>query len=72
MNASDNTVQKVAKKLRTIRRNLDLTQAQVADKAKMTVQYYSKIERGAVKPSIEAYERIAKALKVSASDIFPF
>lgn len=49
-----------------------MTQVEVAEKAKMNPMYYSKIERGAVKPSVDMYERIAKALKVTSSDIFPF
>jgi len=49
-----------------------MTQADIAAKAKLNVNYYAKIERADVKPSIEAYERIARALKVTASDIFPF
>jgi len=38
----------------------------------MNGNYYAKIERGEVKPAPEAYEKIAKALKVTAADIFPF
>ena len=29
-------------------------------------------ERGEVRPSIDMYERIAKALKTTAADLFPF
>lgn len=38
----------------------------------MSVNYYAKVERGEVRPSIDMYERIAKALKVTAAEIFPF
>jgi transcriptional regulator with XRE-family HTH domain len=38
----------------------------------MSTNYYAKIERGEVRPSVDIYERLAKALKVTASDIFPF
>lgn len=72
MATPDNTTKRIAKKLRTIRRDLDLTQSEVAEKADMSTVYYSRIERGEVKPSIEMYERIAKSLKVRSSDIFPF
>ena len=72
MNTPDSTTKRVAKRLRSLRRERDMTQTDVADKAKMSVTYYSKIERGVIKPSVEMYERIAKALKVTASDIFPF
>ena len=72
MTTPDSTTKRVAKRLRALRRERDMTQVDVAEKAKMSPMYYSKIERGAVKPSVDMYERIAKALKVTASDIFPF
>lgn len=72
MKDSDAITLKTAKRLRTIRIDRNLTQAQVADKAKMSANYYAKIERGEIRPSINIYERIAKALKVTAAEIFPF
>lgn len=72
MTASDSMMKKVAKKLKSLRLERDLTQADVAEKAKMSTNYYAKIERGELRPSVDIYERIAKALKVTASDIFPF
>ena len=72
MTISDGTTKKVGKKLREIREARKMTQADVAERADLNANYYAKIERADVKPSIEAYERIAKALKVSAKDIFPF
>lgn len=72
MTTPDSTTRKVAKKLKSLRRNRDLTQADIAEKAKMSTNYYAKIERGEVRPSVDIYERLAKALKVTASDIFPF
>ncbi len=68
----DGTTLKIAKKLKEIRLSKNMTQSEVADKAKMNVNYYAKVERGEQKPSAEVYERIAKALKVTAADIFPF
>jgi transcriptional regulator with XRE-family HTH domain len=72
MTTPDSTTRKVAKKLKSLRRDRDLTQADIAEKAKMSTNYYAKIERGEVRPSVDIYERLAKALKVTASDIFPF
>lgn len=72
MKDSDAITLKTAKRLRAIRIKHDLTQAEVAAKAKMSANYYAKIERGEVRPSIDMYERIAKALKSTASDLFPF
>ena len=72
MTTPDGTTKKVAKRLRALRLDRDLTQADIAEKAKMSTNYYAKIERGEVRPSVDIYERLAKALKVTASDIFPF
>jgi putative transcriptional regulator len=72
MSTPDGTTKKVAKKLKILRLERDLTQAEIAEKAKMSVNYYAKIERGEVRPSVDIYERLAKALKATASDIFPF
>lgn len=66
------TTKKVAKKIKEIRLSKGLTQVDIAEKADMNSNYYAKIERGEVKPSADAYEKIAKALHVKSSDIFPF
>jgi len=72
MAAPDSTTRKVAKRLKALRIDRDLTQSDVAEKADMSTNYYAKIERGELRPSVDIYERLAKALKVTASDIFPF
>jgi transcriptional regulator with XRE-family HTH domain len=72
MTTPDGTTKKVAKKLKALRLERDLTQAELAEKAHMSANYYAKIERGLVRPSVDMYERIAKALKATSSDIFPF
>jgi len=51
-------------RLRTAREKLELTQADVAKKAKMTVNYYAMIERDEVNPSLEKMRSIAKVLKL--------
>lgn len=72
MATPDSKTKKVAKRLKALRLDRDLTQADIAEKAKMSTNYYAKIERGEVRPSVDIYERLAKALKVTSSDIFPF
>jgi len=44
-----------------------LTQAEVAKKADMTVNYYAMIERGEVNPSFEKIKSIAKVLKLKVT-----
>ncbi|HKU18120.1 MAG TPA: helix-turn-helix transcriptional regulator [Candidatus Saccharimonadales bacterium] len=72
MATADDTTRKIGKKLKELRLERGMTQAAVAVRAKMHPNYYAKVERGDQKPSIEIYERIAKALKVTSADIFPF
>lgn len=60
------------KKIRRARLNLDLTQVQVAERAKVSIGHYSGIERGEENPTYEVLESIAKVLKVKAKDIMAF
>lgn len=69
---TEDTTKKIGKRLKALRLKKSLTQAELAEKADLNSNYYAKIERGIVKPAPEAYEKIAKALKVTAADIFPF
>lgn len=48
-----------------------MTQEEVAKKAGISPNYYAKIERGTINTSIEKANKIAKALGVEVSDIFP-
>ena len=72
MATPDSATKKVAKRLRALRRERHFTQAEMAERAKMSANYYAKVERGELRPSIDVYERLAKALKVTSSDLFPF
>jgi transcriptional regulator with XRE-family HTH domain len=60
------------KNIRNVRDKAGLTQQQVADKAKMHVNYYARIERGEENPSFETLEKIIKALDIKSKDVMPF
>ncbi len=62
---------KLAKKLKSAREKEDLTQLEVAKKAKITVTYYAMAERGEVNPSFDILNKLIKILKINASEIFP-
>ncbi|MDP3443014.1 MAG: helix-turn-helix transcriptional regulator [Ignavibacteria bacterium] len=62
----------MAKRLRAVRVERGLTQVQVAEKADLNTNYYAKIERGEIRPSIATYEKLAKVLKITSSELFPF
>ena len=69
---SDSTRQQVAKNIRHFRKNKGLTQQDVAEKSGISSNYYARIERADVKPSVETLEKIVKALGIKSSDVLPF
>ena len=58
-------------KIKKIREQKGLTQEEVAKKAGIFPNYYAKIERGTINTSVDKANKIAKALGVEVSDIFP-
>lgn len=54
------------------RKQSGLTQAGLAEKAKISNEFMSAVERGAKLPSVEVLERIAAGLKVEIKDLFNF
>ncbi|MBU0777015.1 helix-turn-helix domain-containing protein [Patescibacteria group bacterium] len=63
---------KLGKNIKKVRERFGLTQADIAEKAGIHVNYYARIERGEENPTFEVLEKIAKALKVKSSKILPF
>ncbi|HUQ85073.1 MAG TPA: helix-turn-helix transcriptional regulator [Candidatus Limnocylindrales bacterium] len=57
-------------KLRIAREKLDFTQADVAEKTNITVNYYAMIERGEVNPSLSKVRKLLIVLKINPSKIF--
>jgi len=64
--------QKIGKNLKKARLKLNLKQIDVAKRAKISANYYSRIERDEENPTIETLERILKVLKVKSGDILLF
>ena len=62
----------LGKNIKKARQKEEMTQAEVAQKANIHVNYFARIERGEENPSIDIIEKIAKALKVKSSEILPF
>lgn len=58
--------------LKQIREKKNMTQADVAIKANITINYYARIERGEENPSFEILKGLITALKVKSSDFLPF
>lgn len=62
----------LGKNIKKLRKKLGLTQAQVAKKADIHVNFFARIERGEENPTYETLEKLAKALKVKSSEFLPF
>lgn len=56
-----------AKKIKQARTDKRLSQEQVAIKAKISKNYYARVERGEVSPSLDVATQIAKALSINLS-----
>ena len=67
-----NSQEQIGKNIYKARKASNLTQSEVATMAEINVNYFARIERGEVNPTIEILEAIARALKVKSSDILPF
>lgn len=55
----------VGSRMKEKRKELELTQKEVAERADISFQYYGQIERGKNSPSLETTSNIAKALETS-------
>ncbi len=69
MPAKDPTLRKFGDNVRTRRETLDLSQEQLAERADLDRTYISGVERGVRNLSLNSVVRIAKALKISASEL---
>jgi len=49
-----------------------MTQEKLAERAEISVDFLSLVERGINAPSFETLERMAKALKSSVAEMFTF
>ncbi len=59
------TRQDIAKQVRKAREEKGLTQAEVAQKAELTLNYYAMIERAEVNVSTDKLAKICKALEIT-------
>ena len=67
-----NVQNKIGKRLKTVREEKGMTQADVAEAAGINANYYARLERDEENVSMEIFGRILKALGVKSSDILPF
>jgi transcriptional regulator with XRE-family HTH domain len=63
---------RLGRRIYEFRKKNRLTQATLAEKAKISNEFVSAVERGAKLPSLPVLERIADSLKVDMKDLFNF
>lgn len=64
------TIEKLGKQIAKLRKELGITQDDLAKKIDSSRVYISHVEQGRRSPSLELLEKIAKALKVQVKDLF--
>ncbi len=60
------------KRLQVLRREVGVTQEQLANETGLTVESISNMERGIFGPKFDNLEKIAKTLEVPVKDLFEF
>ena len=64
--------QKLGTRIADLRRELKLTQVQLAKAVGCSVEFISLVERGVNAPSVAGLEKFAKVLKVEVVELFKF
>jgi transcriptional regulator with XRE-family HTH domain len=62
-------IERMAMKLRKIRKARKLTQGQLAERAGVTREYIARLEAGRYDPTLSTIEKLAKALRVKVNDL---
>lgn len=65
-------LEKFGQKMQKVRQSKDITQEELAARLGMHRTYIGLIERGERNPTIRTLYKIAKTLKVPASELLPF
>ena len=62
----------LGKRVKYLRRLKNLTQAQLAEKVDLSVNYISQIETGIASPTFQTLSMLAKGLDVEIKELFDF
>ena len=60
------------KRIRELRRERKLTQAQLAERVELSINYISQIETGVASPTFETIVKLAEGLGVEIKQLFDF
>ena len=67
-----NILQKIAKRIRQLRKINKMSQEQLAEKADLHPTFIGNIERAETNPTVTTLEKIAKAFNISLIELFTF
>ena len=67
----DPIVARFGQRLRELRVSRGLTQAQLAERAEVSVSYITRLEAGSYAPGIDLVQKLAVALGITAADLLP-
>ena len=62
----------LGKKVKYLRRRANLTQAQLAEKTDLSINYVSEIETGIASPTLKTLLKLAQELGVEIKELFNF
>ena len=68
----DEEILRLGRRVKYLRRLQNLTQAQLAEKVDLSVNYISQIETGIASPTLKTLSALAKALDVEIKELFDF
>lgn len=72
MRAGTKLTKTLGRRIQKRRKELELTQEQLADKVGISRAYMGYIEQGRNIPSVGVMHKVASVLKVKVGDLFPF
>jgi transcriptional regulator with XRE-family HTH domain len=67
-----NLGKRLGRRIYEFRKQNKLTQAALAERARISNEFMSAVERGAKLPSLQVLERVADGLRVNMKDLFNF
>jgi transcriptional regulator with XRE-family HTH domain len=69
---NDRVIKKLGKKIRTLRKEQNISQSQLSFESNIRINQIGRIERGEINTSISTIIAIAEALNVELKDLFDF
>lgn len=68
----ENFYKNLGLRIKQLREDADLTQEQLAERAKISLDFLGKIEVSINRPGLRSLLKIAEALKIGVKDLFDF